>query len=163
MKEDNISQLGDYDASFCEQQYTHGSCDISLFKFKSFDQFNNPPPPPPQTASNFRHLLSCGTIEISAQFPQLSILFSNYLRALKFLAPSTFQNNSNVICSLSLNPKKVIHDLNFGSIILAWTLEHTYNDLIGLILLVSQCQTTSNMQVVCATSSNLIPMFFSRM
>ena len=57
MKEDNISQLGDYDAPFCEQQYTHGSCDISLFKFKSFDQFNNP-----QTASNYRHLLSCGTI-----------------------------------------------------------------------------------------------------
>ena len=25
MKEDNISQLGDYDAPFCEQQYTHGS------------------------------------------------------------------------------------------------------------------------------------------
>ena len=30
---------------------------ISLFKFKSFDQFNTP-----QTASNFRHLLSCGTM-----------------------------------------------------------------------------------------------------
>ena len=29
-----------------------------MFKFKSFDQFNTP-----QTASNFRHLLSCGTIE----------------------------------------------------------------------------------------------------
>ena len=39
MKEDNISQLGDYDAPFCKQQYTNGSCDISLFKFKSFDQF----------------------------------------------------------------------------------------------------------------------------
>ena len=24
MKEDNISQLGDYDVPFCEQQYTHG-------------------------------------------------------------------------------------------------------------------------------------------
>ena len=57
MKEDNISQLGDYDAPFCEQQYMHGSCYISLFKFKSFDQLI-----PPQTASNFRHLLSCGTI-----------------------------------------------------------------------------------------------------
>ena len=58
MKEDKISQLGDYDAPFCEQQYAHGSCYISLFKFKSFDHSNNP-----QTASNFRHLLSCGTIE----------------------------------------------------------------------------------------------------
>ena len=29
MKEDNISQLGDYDAPFCEKQYTHGSCYIS--------------------------------------------------------------------------------------------------------------------------------------
>ena len=57
MKEDNISQLGDYDAPFCEQQYTHGSCYISLFKFKSFDQLI-----PPKTESNFRHLLSCGTI-----------------------------------------------------------------------------------------------------
>ena len=45
MKEDNISQLGDYDAPFCEQQYMHRSCYISL-KFKSFDQFNTPPPPP---------------------------------------------------------------------------------------------------------------------
>ena len=27
MKEDNqVSQLGDYDAPLCEQQYTHGSC-----------------------------------------------------------------------------------------------------------------------------------------
>ena len=57
MKEDNISQLGDYEAPFCEQQYTHGSCYTSLFKFKSFDQFNTP-----RTASDFRHLLSCGTI-----------------------------------------------------------------------------------------------------
>ena len=39
MKEDNISQLGDYGAPFCEQEYTHGSCYISLFKFRSFDQF----------------------------------------------------------------------------------------------------------------------------
>ena len=53
MKEDNVSQLGDSDAPFCEQQYTHGP----LFKFKSFDQLNAL-----QTASNFRHLLSCGTI-----------------------------------------------------------------------------------------------------
>ena len=58
MKEDNISQLGDYDVPFCEEQYTHGSY-ISLFKFKPFDQFNTS-----QTASNFRHLLSCGTIDV---------------------------------------------------------------------------------------------------
>ena len=42
MKEDNISQLGDYDGQFCEQQYSHGSCHISLFKFKSFDELNTP-------------------------------------------------------------------------------------------------------------------------
>ena len=42
MKEDNNSQLGDYDVLFCEQQYTHGSCYISLFKFKSFDQLIPP-------------------------------------------------------------------------------------------------------------------------
>ena len=40
MNEDNISQLGDYDAPFCEQEYTYGSYNISFFKFKSFDQFN---------------------------------------------------------------------------------------------------------------------------
>ena len=42
MKEDDNSQLGDYDAPFCEQKYTHGSCYISLFKFKSFDQLKPP-------------------------------------------------------------------------------------------------------------------------
>ena len=42
MKEDNISRSGDYDAPFCEQQYTYGSCHISLFKFKSFDQLIPP-------------------------------------------------------------------------------------------------------------------------
>ena len=42
MKEDNISQLGDYDLPFCEQQNMHGSCCISLFKFKSVDQFIPP-------------------------------------------------------------------------------------------------------------------------
>ena len=31
MKEDNISQLDDHDAPFCEQQYMHGSCYMSLF------------------------------------------------------------------------------------------------------------------------------------
>ena len=72
MKEDNISQLGDYDVPLCEQQYMHGSCYFSLFKFKSFDQLI--PPPPPQTASNFRHLLSCGTIvliDISLAIPSI--------------------------------------------------------------------------------------------
>ena len=42
MKENNISQLGDYDEPFCEQQYTHWSCYISLSKFKSFDQLIPP-------------------------------------------------------------------------------------------------------------------------
>ena len=42
MKEDNISQLGDYDMPLCEQQYTHGYCYISLFKFKSFGQLIPP-------------------------------------------------------------------------------------------------------------------------
>ena len=54
MKEDNISHLGDHN----EQQYTYGFCYISLYNFKSFDQFNTL-----QTASNFRHLLSCGTVD----------------------------------------------------------------------------------------------------
>ena len=42
MKEDDISQLDDYDAPFCEQQYTHGSCYISLYQFKSFGQLIPP-------------------------------------------------------------------------------------------------------------------------
>ena len=43
MKEDNISQLDHYYAPpLSEQQYTHGSCYISLFKFKSFDQLIPP-------------------------------------------------------------------------------------------------------------------------
>ena len=66
MKEHNISQLGDHDSPFCEQQYMHGSCYISLFIFKSSDQFSTP-----QTASNFRHLLSCGTIARILYFESL--------------------------------------------------------------------------------------------
>ena len=43
MKENNqVSQLGDYDVPFCEQQYTHEPCYTFLFKFKSFDQFSTP-------------------------------------------------------------------------------------------------------------------------
>ena len=42
MKEDNTGQLGDYGAPFCKQQYTHGFCYISLFKFKSFNQLTPP-------------------------------------------------------------------------------------------------------------------------
>ena len=42
MKEKNVSQLGDYDTPFCEQQYTHESYYISLFKFKSFDELIPP-------------------------------------------------------------------------------------------------------------------------
>ena len=38
MQEDNISHSGDYDAPFCEQQYTYRFCHISLFKLKPFDQ-----------------------------------------------------------------------------------------------------------------------------
>ena len=67
MKEAYFSQLDDYNEPFCEQQYKHGSClFVCLLKFKSFDQLN-----PPRTASNFRHLLSCGTMVSSKS---LSIL-----------------------------------------------------------------------------------------
>ena len=56
-----------------------GSCYISLFKFKSFDQFNTP-----QTASNFRHLLSCGTIAFNKKYQiradVTEIVFENKFR-----------------------------------------------------------------------------------
>ena len=42
MKEDHFIQLDDYDTPLCGGQYMDGSCYISLFKFKSFDQFNPP-------------------------------------------------------------------------------------------------------------------------
>ena len=61
-----ISSLNERDDDvepFCEQQYTHGSCHIFLFKFTSFGQSD-----PPRIASNFRHLLSCGTIDENTQF-----------------------------------------------------------------------------------------------
>ena len=64
MKEFHISQLGDYDAPFCEQQYTHGSCYLYLFVQTQLIWSVNTP----QTASNFRHLLSCGTIAEASTF-----------------------------------------------------------------------------------------------
>ena len=45
IKEDNVSQLGNNDEIFNQQQHMHGSCCISFFKFKSFDQLIPPPPP----------------------------------------------------------------------------------------------------------------------
>ena len=45
---------------------------ISLFKYISFDQSD-----PPRIASNFRHLLSCGTIEHQMLFIFLLLLFRN--------------------------------------------------------------------------------------
>ena len=44
MSEDNFNELDDYGAPFCEDKKRR-SCNISLFKFRSFDQFNPPPPP----------------------------------------------------------------------------------------------------------------------
>ena len=34
---DDLNERDDYGGPFSEQQYTHGSCYISLFKCKSFD------------------------------------------------------------------------------------------------------------------------------
>ena len=95
MKEDNISQLGDYDAPFCEQQYRHGSCYISLFKFKSVNT--------PQTASYFRHLLSCGTIELHIAICLtawvLLILFIHAMPSVNFIAMTCESTSLNGIAA----------------------------------------------------------------
>ena len=60
MKEDNISQLGDYDimTRHSVNDNIRMGLVISLcLNSNPFDQFNTP-----QTASYFRHLLSCGTV-----------------------------------------------------------------------------------------------------
>ena len=59
INQDNFNERDDYGEPFSEQQYTHGSYYTSLFKYKSFGQSD----PPPRIASNFRHLLSWGTID----------------------------------------------------------------------------------------------------
>ena len=46
---------------------------ISLFKFKSFGQFDTP-----ETASNFRHLLSCGTIETMSQLKYFNLVVADF-------------------------------------------------------------------------------------
>ena len=42
INEDDLNERDDYGVPFSEQQYTHGSCYISLFKCKSFDQSDPP-------------------------------------------------------------------------------------------------------------------------
>ena len=42
INEDDLNEQHDYDVPFSEQQYTHGACNISLFKCKSFDQSDPP-------------------------------------------------------------------------------------------------------------------------
>ena len=106
MKEDNISQLGDYDAPFCEQ-YTRGSCYISLFTFKSFDQFNTT-----LTASNFRHLLSCGTIveiflKSSMKTVQEHLIIGTILYMFKYLSSTHL-----TACNLSLSVRMFQGNVN---------------------------------------------------
>ena len=86
MKEDNISQLGDYDVPFFEQQYMDGCCYISLFKFKTFDQLI----PAPQTTSNFRHLLSCGTMVRSDSQIEGMIVFGKEVLLTSFADDATY-------------------------------------------------------------------------
>ena len=45
--QDNLNERDDNGEPFSEQQYTQGSCHISLFKYKSFGQSD--PPESPQT------------------------------------------------------------------------------------------------------------------
>ena len=42
INEDDLNEQDDYGVPFSEQQYMHGSCYISLFKCKSFDQSDPP-------------------------------------------------------------------------------------------------------------------------
>ena len=43
--EDNLNERDNYGVPFSEQQYTHGSCKISLFKYKSSDRSDPPESP----------------------------------------------------------------------------------------------------------------------
>ena len=45
INEDNLNERDDYGVPFSDQQYKHGSCYISLFKYKSFDQSDPPESP----------------------------------------------------------------------------------------------------------------------
>ena len=42
INEDDLNEQDDYGVPFSEQQCTHGSCYISLFNCKSFDQSDPP-------------------------------------------------------------------------------------------------------------------------
>ena len=42
INEDDLNEWDDYGVPFSEQQYTHRSCSISLFKCKYFGQSNPP-------------------------------------------------------------------------------------------------------------------------
>ena len=47
INKDNLNEQDDYGVLFSEQQYTHGSCYISLVEYKFFDQSD--PPESPQS------------------------------------------------------------------------------------------------------------------
>ena len=51
INEDSLNEPDDYGVPLSEQQYTHGSCYISLFKCKSFDQSD--PPEWPQILDSY--------------------------------------------------------------------------------------------------------------
>ena len=45
INQDNLNEWDDYGEPFSEQQYTHGSCYIYLFTYKSFGQSDPPESP----------------------------------------------------------------------------------------------------------------------
>ena len=53
INENNLNERDDYGVSFRKQQYTHGSCYISLFRYKSFDQSDPPESPQILDISSF--------------------------------------------------------------------------------------------------------------
>ena len=46
MNEDNLNERDDYGVPLSHHQYRHGSCYISLFKYKSLGQSDPPESPP---------------------------------------------------------------------------------------------------------------------
>ena len=74
MKKDNISQLNDYDEPLCQQPYTHGLVILLCSNSNHLISLI------PGIASDFRHLLSCGTIVLVIDTIKISHLGRCLLR-----------------------------------------------------------------------------------
>ena len=98
--EDSLHEQDDYGVPFSEQQYTHGSCYISWFKYEFFDQSD--PPESPQMGCFVKDWSSKNSIT----FRILSLWCANFVE-LNFVHVTHMHQNWEFSIKMGVNSKNL--------------------------------------------------------